>query len=466
MTPASPHKPSLRQRALTAGAWTLGAHGIDLAVSLISNLVMTRLLFPEAYGLIAAAAAPIVGLTLVSDFGIHSVIVQSPRGERDDFLRSAWVFQLSRGIVTWTMLAGFCALISIPAIHGLFPTDSVYADRSYPLITAVMGITLVLTGAESTAIYFNARHLNLKPLVFLGVLSRILPLPIMIIWALIAPSVWALVGGGLLGSIIRVILSHTLVPGPRMALKRNKDHIQEIVRFGKWIVVSSLASFVAQQSDIVLFGFLLPSSVLGTYSIAKLLVNTGESLLERLNSSLALPILSEVIRKDPSNLPNRYYRFRLPIDLAAALLSGVLVITGSLIVGILYDTRYSEAGPMLQILAIGIGIYPFQLIRNAFAASGDSRTVASVTIVQALSAIVCVVFGYIVFGIIGGIMGVAIHRLIPSAVIVLLANKRNWIGVWQELRIIPIFVFGIIIGEGVLMIARTIGVTEIGHFWR
>ena len=69
---------------------------------------MTRLLFPEAYGLVAAASAPIVGLTLISDFGIHALIVQSPRGDQDDFLRSAWVFQFWRGICD---LAGTCTVL-------------------------------------------------------------------------------------------------------------------------------------------------------------------------------------------------------------------------------------------------------------------------------------------------------------------------------------------------------------------
>jgi O-antigen/teichoic acid export membrane protein len=465
MTQASPHEPSLRERALRAGVWTLGAHGFDLVVKLISNLVMTRLLFPEAFGMVAAATALTVGLGLISDFGVRAVIIQSSLGEQDDFLRSAWVFQLWRGFVLWIILAVLCALISTPAIHGLFPVDSVFADRSFPLITAAMGFAFVLSGAESTAAPLNLRRLNLKPIVLLDVSGRILPLPIMIIWASIVPSVWALVGGGLAGSILRLILSHAMVPGPRMALRWDKDHIHKIVHFGKWIAVSSMASFVSQQSDIILFGLLLPSSELGVYAIAKLLVNTAEGLLERLVASLALPILGEVIRKDRRNLRDRYYRFRLPIDLVAGLLAGVLLVTGNLIVAILYDPRYSQAGSVLQMLALGLAIYPFHLIRSAFTATGDTRIVAGVSIVQAASLIVCMVIGSAVFGTAGAIAGVAIHRLVPSAVIMFLARRRNWISVWHELRTIPIFIAGIIIGEGMLMLSKIFNITEIRHFW-
>lgn len=456
----------LREKALRAGLWTLGAHGFDLALSMISNLIMTRLLFPEAFGLVAAATAPIAGLALVSDFGVHTVIIQSSRGDEADFLRSGWVFQLWRGIMMWAVLAIFCLVISLRVVRDQLPTESVYAHQSFPLVTAVMGFGLVLGSAESTALFLNLRRLNQAPIVILGILSRILTLPITIAWAFAMPSVWALVGGGLIGGVVRLVLSHTIVPGPSMALRWKKDHLQEIVHFGKWIAVSSLASFVVMQSDVILFGFLFPAATLGVYSIAKSLINVAEGVLDRLNGSLALPILGEVIRTNPGNLRDRYYRFRLPIDLIAAGFSGALLVTGSLIVGILYDPRYAEAGSMLQILAIGTTIYSFQLIRSAFTGTGDPHIVASVTIIQAISMIVCISAGYVTFGKFGAIAGVAVHRLVPSLVIVVLAQRRNWISVWQELRIVPIFVLGVILGEASLRLSQILGITAIGHLWR
>src|SRR5262245_39696010 len=244
---------------------------------------MTRLLFPEAFGMVAAATAPILGLTLISDFGVRAAIIQNPRGEDDDFLRSAWVFQLWRGTALWAILIVFCILMSVPAIHGRLPADSVFADRSFPLVTAALGLGLVLSGLESTAIALNIRRLNFKPIVLLDIAGRLLPLPIMFVWASIVPSVWALVAGGLAGGALRLVLSYTMVPGPRMAFTWEKKHHREIVQFGKWITVSSIGTFVSAQSDVVILGLLLPGSVLGTYVIAKLLIDAVEGLLERLN---------------------------------------------------------------------------------------------------------------------------------------------------------------------------------------
>src|SRR5262249_24954198 len=140
-------------------------------------------------------------------------------------------------------------------------------------------------------------------------------------------------------------------------------------------------------------GFLLPSSSLGVYAIAKLLVNAAEVLLDRLSSSLALPVFGEVIRDDPQKLQSLYYRFRLAIDLAAALISGVLFASGTLIVKLLYDPRYFQAGAILQILAVGLAIYQFHLIKNAFIAAGDTRIAAIYSVIQAISIVSCIVIG-------------------------------------------------------------------------
>ena len=73
---------NLRTRLLRAGAWTAGAYSIESATRLISNLILTRLLFPEAFGLVAASTSLLVGLNLISDFGIRAVVIQSSKWRR------------------------------------------------------------------------------------------------------------------------------------------------------------------------------------------------------------------------------------------------------------------------------------------------------------------------------------------------------------------------------------------------
>jgi len=461
--PATNTTLKLRERALRAGVWTVGAYGLDLGTRLLSTLVMTRLLFPAAFGVVAAAMAIIVGLGLMSDFGVRAVIIQSPRGEDEDFLRSAWVFQASRGIILWSVLLLICIIVNLPAVHSGFPVDSVFADTSFPFIASALGISLIFAGLESTVLGLNARRLNLKPLLLVDFTGKLLSIPIMFAWAWFLPNAWALVAGSLASSAVRLVMSHIAVPGPRMAFRWKADHIDEILHFGKWITVSSIASFITSQSDVIVLGLLLPSSSLGIYFIAKMLVGTVEGLLERLQSSLSLPIFGEVLRRDPRNFRNRYYRFRLPLDLAAGFCSGFIFIAGSLIVSLLYDTRYTNAGPMLQTLAIGIALYPLQFIRSAFTAIGKTYIPASVAIVEAVSLITFMISGFMVFGTTGAVVGIAGHRVIPSLAFWILSYRKRWFSFLLEIRMVAIFIGGLLIGELFLLASDWIGLPAIRH---
>jgi O-antigen/teichoic acid export membrane protein len=427
---------------------------------------MSRLLFPEAFGEIAVAISLLLGLVLISDLGIQTIILQSPRGDQDRFLRTAWTLQICRGLGLWVMLALLCGSMSFPAVRKAFPAEGVFASPQFPLVTAVLGIgLLVLGGMESTAVHLNVRRLNLRPIVLLDLAGRIFPLPVMVLWAWLVPSVWALVAGAVSGSIVRLAISHVGVPGPTMSLAWDRAHVREIVRFGKWITLSSTATFIAGQSDRLILGFMLPLSVLGLYSIAKMLIDTVEAVLERLNSSLTIPVLGEVIRNNYRELKEKYYRFRLPFELFAPLLGGILLSTGSLVVHILFDDRYADAGHMLQILGVGLSTYPALFIGGVFTVNGEPHVVAMVSILRAISLITCLILGYVIAGISGAIWGIAIHKFVPSAAILLLARQRQWVDARKELRIIPIFMIGVIIGEGILMIAGAVGVTQVGHFW-
>ena len=460
---AQPNAPQgrLRDRIFRAGSWTLVGYGSELSFRLISNLILTRLLFPEAFGAVAAAAALISGLNLISDFGVAQVITQNPRGDQAGFLRSAWVFLLGRSLVLWMIIVLCCLLLNLTAVRNFLPLSSVYANRSFALITASLGFSLVLGGAESTCTFLSIRHLNYRPFVIIQLANRIVTLPLMIIWAWLSPSVWALVGGSLAGSIVRLILTHTLLPGPWMSFRWEKEDLKELVQTGRWFTISSFGTFLSQQSEVILLGFLVPSSVLGIYSVAKLLVGAGEGLLDRLHTSLTLPVLSEVVRNNPGNLRDRYYRFRWPIEVAAGLFSGGLFAAGHFLVSFLYDARYAEAGLMLPILALGTAIYPYLIMRSAFAATGETHIFAAISMLQAASFLVCVTVGFLAFGLLGAVGGVAFHRIIPSIVIFILARRRDWITPWRELVIIPAFIVGLLVGKGIVLIALALGLTNI-----
>jgi O-antigen/teichoic acid export membrane protein len=383
--------------------------------------------------------------------------MRSPNGDDLNFLRFAWTFQICRGIVLWSVLALICMLLQLKPVKDLLPLQSVFADRQFPAVTGVLGLSLILSGFESTAIHLNARRLNLRPILFLDTISRAISLPLMVYLAWISGSVWAVVFGSLLSGGIRLLMTHLFVPGPQMSFRWDPALVREFLTFGRWITVSSTASFISSQGDRLFIGLLMSSSTLGVYSIAKTLAETMLGLFDRLNSSLAVPVLSEVIRREPSNLKGKYYKFRIPFDLAVPFLGGVVLTSGSLLIHLLYDPRYEQAGFLLQILSVSFLMLPVGLIATAFPLVGEPKVSAILSIVQAASLFCCMTVGFWFGSIVGTVTGIAVHRIIPSILLVYLSANRGWTDAWKELRIFPTFVAGALVGEIATKLAQLYG---------
>jgi len=92
----TPGTQSLKQRVLRAGGWNFAGYGLGQVIRLGSNLIMTRLLVPEMFGVMAIATMVTVILGMLSDIGLRQNIVRSPRGDDPAFLDTAWTVQVLR----------------------------------------------------------------------------------------------------------------------------------------------------------------------------------------------------------------------------------------------------------------------------------------------------------------------------------------------------------------------------------
>ncbi|WP_369385449.1 oligosaccharide flippase family protein [Limimaricola cinnabarinus] len=100
-------------RALRSAGITIAGFGMSQVLRLGSNLLLTRLLFPEAFGVMAIVMVVMMGLNMFSDVGITPAIMQSRRGDDPAFLDTAWTIQICRGFGLWLValaLAGPAAV--------------------------------------------------------------------------------------------------------------------------------------------------------------------------------------------------------------------------------------------------------------------------------------------------------------------------------------------------------------------
>ena len=251
---ASPLPPTLRQRVLQAGSWNVAGSGLSQAIRFLSNLVMTRLLVPEMFGVMAIATMIMIGLMMFSDVGLRQNIVQSKRGNDAAFLNTAWVIQILRGVLLWSFALGVSLLVVFANRLGMVPADSVYAAPNLPYVIAVLSVSAVIMGFESTKLFEASRNLSLGRITQIELGSQIVGLLAMIGWVAIDRSIWALVAGSICSSLVKTILSHAWLSGVANRWQWDKRAFHEIFHFGKWIFVSSILGFLVNSGDRLLLG--------------------------------------------------------------------------------------------------------------------------------------------------------------------------------------------------------------------
>src|ERR1700741_37291 len=232
----------LRARVLRAGGWTVAGFALSQAIRFGANLVMTRLLLPEMFGVMAIATLVMYGLALFSDLGLRQSIVQSRRGREAVFLNTAWAVQIGRGFVIWA--AALLVSTGFLFANRFVPPASVYADPSLPYVIAMLSLCAVIAGFESTRLCEASRSLTLGRITQIDLASQAAGVLCMLAWAAIDRSIWALVAGGLCAAAARTLRSHGWLPGTANRWKWASAAFRDISGLGKWISAAAIRGFV------------------------------------------------------------------------------------------------------------------------------------------------------------------------------------------------------------------------------
>ncbi len=437
---------SLLKRTLRAGAWRSAGYGLSQMIRLGSTLIMTRLLVPEMYGVMAIAMMVTVILNLLSDIGLTQNIVQSRRGNDPVFLDTAWVVQIGRGVALWLAALLVSLALHLANLGGIVPTHSVYASPLLPLVIAVNSLSAVIAGFQSTKIATAHRGLDQKRLIQMELVGQLLGTAVMIAIGFATRSIWALVAGALLVSLTVTVLSHVWLTGNPNRFRWERSAARELIDFGRWIFISSAVGVFVFQGDRLLLGGLIEADELGMYAIASLIVGVFEVGTARLFATVGLPALSEIARNERSRLREVYYRMRIPGDLLLLFVAGSLFAAGQLVIDALYDPRYSGAGGMLQVLALRLFVVRYGVATQVQLAVGMSRNVMIISLVNFVSLYTLVPLLYYHAGLHAAIWGIALHGLAAVPFVYRFNARLDLNDIRRELMVLPAFPAGFLCG--------------------
>lgn len=408
----------LFQRALRGSVLTAGSYAVTQGLRLVSNLILTRLLFPEAFGVMALVTVALVGLAMFSDVGIGPAISQHPRGDEPAFLDTAFSINVARGGVLWLIT---CALA--------WPMAQFYQAPDLLQLLPASGLTLLISGFNPTRIDTANRHLMLGRVTLLDLAAQVVGILSMIVLALEMRSVWALVIGAIIGSAAKLIIMSRMLPGRanRFAWDATAGH--DLIHFGKWIFLSTACGFLLSQGDKAIFGAYLSLQELGIYNIGWFLASFPVLLAGAVTGRILIPLYRDHPPRASAANAAKMQKLRYVVSGGTLFLLGGLGVVGMPLIALLYDARYAGAGVVLVIMALVQmpGVIGMSYDQSALAA-GDSRSYFLLMALKAGVQTMAFLIGMELGGLKGALMaqGLALIALHPA--IVVLARKH---GAWD-----------------------------------
>ncbi len=383
--------------------WTIGTYGASVGLRFGSNVILSRLVVPEVFGVMLIIGTLRNGIELLSDVGIGQNIVQNPKGDQRDFIDVAWTIQMLRGVLLFSLLFVLAA-----------PLGQLYQLPGAAI--QLSAVSLALVGASSVSIYLLQRRLRFaqSSLFDLGIDAIGAVLVVALAW--ISPTFWSLIVANILTIAIRTGASY-LLPDARNWFAWQRDHAREIIHFGKWIYLSSLLTYLCASFDRLFLGQSIPLALLGIYGIARNVADLPAVLFTRLGHSLVFPVIASSQEAPRDQLRARIAPLRFKLLLCCAVCIALGASVADFAIMIIYDARYHEAAWMLPVMLLGVW-FGILCSMNEYALLGLGKPLygASGNLAKLLCLVIGIPVGLHVYGLLGAILAVAlgdICRYVP-----------------------------------------------------
>ncbi len=359
---------NLTAKLLGSSAWLTIEYVIGQALRLVSNVIISRILFPEAFGIMALVMVFLQGLEMLSDVGIRGAIIKSDNREEPTFLDTAWTIQVVRGCIL------FIAVLPLAPIYA----QSFNEPQLVGLIMASAAINLI-HGISPTKGILAGIAMQHKLLVSIRLIAVIAGTVATIISALLTHSIWSFILGAAVTNIVRVSLLYTIVPGRLNRFRFNKTASKDIFGFSMWVFMSSAASFGVNQLDKIIIGNFLGVKMLGLYNVAFFISSAPKLLFDSINSRIGQPLYST---KSNASL-DKIQKFQAVSIGGASLALLIMSLISPFIIQFLYDERYIISAYISPFIAISL--IPSILTATysiALLAKGASRLVTTYMLIK------------------------------------------------------------------------------------
>ena len=322
--------------------WSFLSEIATKAITPLVFVLLARLLTPEDYGVVAAAAMVISFSQVFWEAGMSKALIQY-QGELKPAADAAFWLNNTLGVV----VAGALILIA-PLI-----ARSVFHDERVIAVLYVLSLQVFLSAVASVHTALLKKDMQFRKLFWVRLITVGAPGLVSIPLAWYGAGYWALVAGTLVGQAVQALILWQQATW-RPSFNFQPEIARRLARFGAWVAVSGLSAWFYLWADSLIVGMYLGAHDLGLY-------RTGNAFVMVIYGFLFGPLLA-VLYSYLSRIQNDRQRVREDLSRVVRIIIAVAIPIAFLLYAfaepigaIVFGHQWQGVGSVIAVMSLSHG---------------------------------------------------------------------------------------------------------------
>lgn len=337
---------NIKSKMINATKWSFITEIVARIVTPIINMILARILAPEAFGVLTTIIMIISFAEVFVEAGFQKYLIQHQflnESEERQYMSVAFWANLLFSLFIWIMLVIFNKELAC-----------LVGNEGLGHLISITGVTIPLFGIIGIQNCKIKKELEFQKLFYVRIISALVPLVITLPLALAGFDYWALIIGNIIGVIIRsviLVIIGKFIP----KLYFNWHHLKRMLSYGMWTLLDGIALWGTNWLDAFLISRFMTGYYLGLYKNAS---NTVNSLFTIVTAAV-IPVLFSSLSKlqNDSKMFNNMFLSAQKVMTIFLLPIGVgLFFYRELVTLILFGKTWIEAADIVGIISISTAL--------------------------------------------------------------------------------------------------------------
>lgn len=419
--------PNLKQKTASGFKWNAIEKISIIIISLVTNIILARLLSPSDYGVIGMLAVFLSISEVFVNSGLGIALIQKRDRSEVDF-STAFYYNSLVSIIFYIII-----YFTAPLIANFYSTPSLI------LITRVIGLNIIIAALGSLQNIKLTIKIDFKTQAKIGLLSNVIAGIVSIFFAYKGYGVWVLVIQSLLSTLMMTLLRIYYVRWiPLMIF--SKESFINLFGYGSKIMFITLIDVMYNNLYNVIIGRKYNAIDLGYFSRSNTFIQLPATNISSILEKVTFPVLSEIQDDIPRLLINYKKILKMAAFITFPLMFAIVVLTKPLVLFFLTD-KWLEIIPLMQILSFAYIFHSINVMNvNLLKVVGLTNLLVKLEIFKKII-VTAVIFFTFSFSVLGLCYGIVISTFLAFVANTIFVGRIIGHGfVKQSLDLLPFFI--------------------------